>query len=371
MVGNFLSNAGLASQGMNQASIDQQNLAQAQQKTKAGEIGLEDIQREDLAAKALRQATANADPDTGIQGALSAYANQQKANGDLTGYQATVDASQNHAMQVATRLAQATAYGLPTDQTEQYLTQNMGKTFVPGSLQYGTDPATGKHIASVVDAKTNQRVVVMPDALGFLSAQQQKVKLGAGEQLVSPLTGQAVANNPEAAATGNSDIYMKTGPQAGQVTQKGGPRRVISNITRTNTGSTSVANPKDLPVLKAIQSSVMNNPGLGTIDRATGKIVGNEVAQSRVADAQSIYLNDRTIPPGEAANAVNFGKRATGPNGEKAYFYNGRMYKLATSGQQVPQASAPAPQQNVEDEEVTDTAANYARGGKVSGKGLC
>lgn len=375
MAGNIFSNTGLMARGSNDASLAEENLAQAKQQTAAGTIKLGDIQREDLAAKALREATANATPDSGIQGAFTSYANQQKANGDFQGYQATVDAQQNHALQVASRLAQATAYGLPTDQTEKYLAQAMGQTFVPGSLEYGTDPQSGKHMASVIDAKSNQRVTIMPDAVGFLNAVQPKTILAPGAKAVGTFNGQDFASNPEAAATSNSDVFMKTGPNAGQVTTPGTPRRTISTINRTSTNLTPAGgtNPKDLPALKAIESNVLNNSGMSSIDMQTGKNVATSEAQAKIADAQSIYLNDRTIPVADAANAVKFGKAARGPNGERAYVYQGKFYKLAPSGQQM--QSAPSQQQPVSaltPEDIGDeNLGNYARGGRVSAKGLC
>lgn len=366
MVGNIFSNAGIASSGMNDAQMDTETLAQTKQQTAAGAIHLGDIQREDQSAKALREATANATPDIGVDGALTSYANQQKANGDMQGYQSTLDSQQDHRMQVMTRLAQATAYGLPPEKTEQYLSQNMGQTFVPGSLEYGTDPKTNKHMATVIDAKTNQRVTVMPDALGFLAAQQKPMDIGPGHKAVQPLTGTELANNPQAKPTGQGGTFNE---QTGAIIAPNQPRRSEVNITRNFAPKSAGATKSDLPAMKAIKDSVSNSPGLGTIDRQTGKIVGTQDANTRIADAQSIYLNDRTIPPADAANAVNFGKRATGPNGEKAYVYNGKFYKLAPSGQQM-QTQSPAPNDEVNDENVANDNENYARGGKVNSKGL-
>src|SRR5665811_969013 len=302
--GNVFSNMGLASQGIDSATAEQQKLTE-------GAIGLTELQRQVGAAKSNRAALSNVDPATGQYGALTALATQQKENGDPN-YMQTQDQIDKLMLQGRSDMAQAAVYGLPADQAEQQHVQKFGTdSIVPGSLEFGTNPENGHHLVSAIDPKTNQRKTW--DASQFMSMQQAPVTLHPDEKVVRPLTGETISENPTL-ESGRYGVVQKSGADRHVVTagpmdkaevkypgENGGSTQYLYNSETGKWiappgsggggggGSNNSPSSKDLPTLKAIGDEIEKNEKMGQINPETGKVSVTGAGSSAKVLAGELY----------------------------------------------------------------------------------
>ena len=369
MVGNILSNAGLFSQGMRNAEMDSQRVAQMKQQTATGAIGLEDLTRTNQAQESQREATRSSQS---LHELAIAQAEAAKQAGDSESFQKYAQEAMQIPARNADQVAEAALSGANAEQIEAIVERNLGANtgFDKGSLRITTDPTNG-HV--ILNTTKNGQPLPPRDVTNYYAKKQKPVAVGKDQTLVNPASKEVVYSNvqPEAAATGLGDIYMKTGPEAGTTKSKGGPRRTIST-TRTEGGAQAQ---KDLPMFRAVSKAISGNPGMATFDAYGNEILTPE-GNIKAALANQVAQTNRNLDPATVANiAVNGEPVVNQRTGERAIKYKGKYYRYAEGTQAQPQESSTVREtvsgvEYPEDQEGGATG-NFARGGKVNHKGMC
>jgi hypothetical protein len=151
------------------------------------------------------------------------------------------------------------------------------------------------------------------------------------------------------------------------VVAEGGPSRSITKSTRTTVGGTKPAN--DLPIFKTISDAVIKSPGMSETDMETGQKTPTTEGNKRASLANQVWLSNRNLDPQTAANiAVNGKPLVNERTGETVIEYNGKRYPYKV-GEAAPVGQASYSQSESVSE--SGDSEGYAKGGKVTKKGLC
>jgi hypothetical protein len=375
MVGNIFSNAGLVARGMNAAASDTETLAQQRQATQTGAIGLEDLQRTQQEQEAQRSATRGAQS---LHAMAIAKAIAAKQAGDAESFQQYATEAMQIPQQSAYAIAAAAVGGADESQIESIAERYMGSGigFDKGSLKIESRVVNGQEHVFLLATKNGQPLPPR-DATELYTkqraAQAKPVALSKDQILVNPASQETLVSNvqPEAAASGLGDVYMKTGPEAGTVKSKGGPRQTIST-TRTISSDGTQAQ-KELPMFGAVERAFLGYPGMAKTD-VYGNTILTPQGSARAPLANQIAQSNRNLDPATiAAIAINGTPKTNPKTGEKAVLYKGKYYAYA----EMPTSQTQQPTESTTTRESLTGGADeqpegsFARGGKVNHNGMC
>jgi hypothetical protein len=197
MAGGF-ANFGLNAEGMDTEQAMSQENALRGQKVTTGQIGLEDLQREQANQATYRGAVSGSDPNQGTAGMIRNVQSAAKSTGDLGNYQRAQQALIDLRNQGWSQVTMAALTGAPPDQAEKDFNATGTARMVPGSLEYGRDPNTGDILMRAVNADDGKEYHVNATQYarlhGMLKTETEALK--PGEKLINKQTGAQIANNP-------------------------------------------------------------------------------------------------------------------------------------------------------------------------------
>jgi hypothetical protein len=347
------SNAGLVAEGAQKFQTGQENLAQEQQQTTEGGIGLTEMQRQVEAAKSLRAATANG--GDGIHDIALARAHQQQLNGDMGGFQSSVTEAQNAVQQAKDAMMNGAVYGMDPSKVEEQIKQFMGASAItPGSLKYSQDPTSGHTMVSMIDGKSGQPIPPV-DATQYVAMRQPLTTLTPDQKVVRPLTGQTIAENPTAEISRSGGVVMKSGPNAGKIQGQAG---IVPSVTKDENGNEitqlydsgtgkwidrpggsavgtpSQTSPKALAKFKEISTAILNHEGMSSVDQATGGKATTQIGSAKAALGNKLAISNKDLDPQTIAEIAVYGEPRTSPTKGTFVRYQGRDYPFSDAGGQ-------------------------------------
>jgi hypothetical protein len=223
MAGNWLSNAGLMSQGMDEANLNQQKL-------QTNQIGLDDLQRKATESADMRKAVSTADPSAGRIGQAQAAQEAAKKAGNLAVSEDMAGHINKLRDEGFLQLAQDAIRGVPPSEAEGRLNSIGAVRAAKGSLEYGKNDAGDILIRAVSEADGKPYTF---NASDIMRKAQKVTKLGPGESLVGETTGTTIATNAPKEQWDFKDgiLYNKT---TGKTQEIGGDWK-LGSIVNGNT----------------------------------------------------------------------------------------------------------------------------------------
>jgi hypothetical protein len=229
MAGNFLANAGLVAQGMDEANA-------AQQRLQTGQIGLDELQRTTDQAKQYRAAVSGSDPSAGRMGAYHSISKAALGAGDIDTYNKAQEASKKLQDEGFGQLAMGALTGKPPAEIESQFNGLGIMKIQPGSLEWGKDPATGDIVARGVSQADSKPYVFNATQYaklhGLIKGAEFDLKDGVifnkntGETKTADTRGDWVLGS---IANGNTEVPLIYNKRDGSVQQLG-PGGVRTNI---------------------------------------------------------------------------------------------------------------------------------------------
>ena len=237
-----LANYGLITQGMDSASLQEQNMSDLQQHARlrgqqieTGDIGLEDVRRTKENEASYRNAVSSSSPDSGTMGIYHNVSDAALKGGDFGTYDQARKASLALQQEGWGQIAVGALTGAPPEQVEKNFNATGVSKMVPGSLEYGRDPKTGDIIASAINVQDGKRYPFNATQYARLHGliKTDPIKLGPNEKAITQ-GGTEIGSNPvdQFKATGNIIYNSKTG--AWQNTDPGGEWKLGTIVEGNN-----------------------------------------------------------------------------------------------------------------------------------------